>query len=117
MAEAAAPDSAGSAERMIHMMNEAMLAPTAGVGHRAGRFEVMSVMPAPRRAGVASDAGLDERYVQEWLAAMTTGRIVGHDGVTGTLSLPAGHASFLTRAAGPNNLAVLAQYVGLLAPV
>jgi hypothetical protein len=48
---------------------------------------------------------------------MTTGRIVDHDGAAGTFSLPANHAAWLTRAAGQDNLAVLAQYVGLLALV
>jgi len=43
---------------------------------------------------------LDERYVREWLAAMTTGRIVGHDGATGTFSLPADHAAWWDRAVG-----------------
>ena len=117
MAEAEAPDSAGFAERMIHMMNEAMLALMVSVGHRTGLFDVMAAMPAATSAEIAYDAGLDERYVREWLAVMTTGRIVEHDGVTGTFSLPAGHAPFLTRAAGPGNLAIQAQYVGLLALV
>jgi SAM-dependent methyltransferase len=117
MAEAEAQDSAGFAERMIHMMNEAMLALMVSVGHRTGLFDVMAAMPAATSTGIAAEAGLDERYVREWLAVMTTGRIVEHDGVTGAFSLPAGHAAFLTRAAGPNNLAVLAQYVGLLALV
>jgi SAM-dependent methyltransferase len=48
---------------------------------------------------------------------MTTGRIVDHDGAAGTFSLPADHAAWLTRSAGLNNLAIQAQYVGLLALV
>jgi SAM-dependent methyltransferase len=115
MAAAEAPDSAGFAEQMIHMMNEAMLALMISVGHRTRLFDVMAAMPAATSAEIASEAALDERYVREWLAVMTTGRIVEHDGVTGTFSLPAGHALFLTRAAGPDNLAIQAQYVGLLA--
>jgi SAM-dependent methyltransferase len=117
MAEAEAPGSAGFAERMIHMMNEAMLALMVSVGHRTGLFDVMAAMPAATSAEIASEAALDERYVREWLAVMTTGRIVEHDGVTGTFSLPADHAPFLTQAAGPDNLAIQAQYVGLLALV
>jgi ubiquinone/menaquinone biosynthesis C-methylase UbiE len=117
MAEAEAPDPAVFAERMIHMMNEAMLALMVSVGHRTGLFDVMATMPAATSAEIASEAALDERYVREWLAVMATGRIVEHDGVTGTFSLPANHASFLTRAAGPDNLAIQAQYVGLLALV
>src|SRR6201995_770009 len=62
-------------------------------------------------------AELDERYVREWLAVMTTGRIVEHDGAAGSYSLPAEHAAWLTRAAGMANLATGMQYIGLMAQV
>src|SRR5215472_14050850 len=105
------------ARRMVHMLNEAALALMVSVGHRAGLFDVMAAMPAATSAEIAAAAALDERYVREWLAAMTTGRIVKHDGAAGSFSLPADHAAWLTRAAGPDNVAVQAQYVGLLALV
>jgi SAM-dependent methyltransferase len=117
MADAQAGISAEFAQRMFHMLNEAMLALMVSVGHRTGLFDVMATMPAATSAEIASHAELDERYVREWLAAMTTGRIVGHDAAAGTFSLPADHAAWLTRTAGPDNLAVEAQYVGLLALV
>jgi SAM-dependent methyltransferase len=117
VAEAGDRGSAEFAERMIHMMNEAALALMVSVGHRTGLFDVMAAMPAATSAQIASAARLDERYVREWLAAMTTGRIVDHDGAAGSFSLPADHAAWLTRAAGADNLAVQAQYVGLLALV
>jgi ubiquinone/menaquinone biosynthesis C-methylase UbiE len=117
MADAQAGISAEFAKRMTHMLNEAMLALMVSVGHRTGLFDVMATMPAATSAEIASRAELDERYVREWLAAMTTGRIVGHNAATGTYSLPADHAAWLIRAAGPDNLAVEAQYVGLLALV
>jgi ubiquinone/menaquinone biosynthesis C-methylase UbiE len=102
---------------MMHMLNEAALALMVSVGHRTGLFDAMAAMPAATSAEIASEAALDERYVREWLAAMTTGRIIDHDGAAGSFSLPADHAAWLTRAAGLDNLAVLAQYVGLLALV
>jgi ubiquinone/menaquinone biosynthesis C-methylase UbiE len=117
MAHAHAARTPAFAERMIHMVNEAMLALMVSVGHRTGLFDVMAKMPAATSAEIASSAELDERYVREWLAAMTTGRIVDHDGATGTFSLPADHAAWLTRTAGPDNLATETQYVGLLALV
>jgi winged helix-turn-helix protein len=64
MAEAEAPGSAVFAERMIHMMNEAMLAPIS-VGLRTGLFDVMAARPAATSAEIASEAALDERYVRE----------------------------------------------------
>ena len=117
MTEAGAGGAAEFARRMLHTMNEAALALMVSVGHRTGLFDVMAAMPAATSAEIASSAALDERYVREWLAVMTTGRIVDHDGATGSFSLPADHAAWLTRAAGRNNLAVGMQYIGLLAVV
>jgi SAM-dependent methyltransferase len=117
MTEAEATGSAEFAERMLHMMNEAAVALMVSVGHRTGLFDVMAGMPAATSAEIASRAALDERYVREWLAVMTTGRIVDHDGATGSFSLPGEHAAWLTRAAGLNNLAIGMQYIGLLALV
>jgi 2-polyprenyl-3-methyl-5-hydroxy-6-metoxy-1,4-benzoquinol methylase len=105
------------AERMLRTMNEASLALMISVGHRTGLFDVMAVLPAATSVDIASRAGLDERYVREWLAVMTTGRIVEHDGEAGTYTLPADHAAWLTRAAGIDNLATGMQYIGLLALV
>jgi SAM-dependent methyltransferase len=88
------------AERMLRTMNEAALALMVSVGHRTGLFDVMAGMPAATSAEIASRASLDERYVREWLAAMTTGRIIEHDSTAGSYSLPAGHAAWLTVMAG-----------------
>jgi SAM-dependent methyltransferase len=117
MNKAQAAGSSEFAERMLRMKNEAALALMVSVGHRTGLFDVMSAMPPATSAEIASRAALDERYVREWLAVMTTGRIVEHDGATGSYSLPADHAAWLTRAAGMNNLATGAQYIGLMALV
>jgi len=105
------------AERMIGVLNAGMLALMTSVGHRTGLFDTMASLPPATSAGIAEAAGLDERYVREWLSAMTTGGIVEHDPETMTFVLPAERAAWLTRAAGPENLAVQAQYVGLLAGV
>jgi len=64
---------------MLGMMNEAALALMVSVGHRTGLFDAMAQMPPATSAEIASAAALDERYVREWLAAMTTGRITEHD--------------------------------------
>jgi ubiquinone/menaquinone biosynthesis C-methylase UbiE len=117
MSEVRAGDSTEFADRMLRMMNEAALALMVSVGHRTGLFDVMAAMPAATSAEIASRASLDERYVREWLAVMTTGRIVEHDGATGSYWLPADHAAWLTRAAGIDNLATGMQYIGLMAQV
>jgi 2-polyprenyl-3-methyl-5-hydroxy-6-metoxy-1,4-benzoquinol methylase len=116
-AEAGAADSKEFARRMTRILNDGALALMVSVGHRTGLFDVMAAMPAATSERIASAAGLDERYVREWLAAMTTGRIVDHDPAAGAFSLPAAHAAWLTRGAGKENLAIQAQYVALLALV
>lgn len=105
------------AERLLGVLNAGALALMVSIGHRTGLFDTLARLPPATSAQIAAAAGLDERYVREWLAAMTTGRIVDHDSHALTFALPAAHAAWLTRAAGPNNLALQAQYVGLLALV
>jgi SAM-dependent methyltransferase len=117
MSDARAGGSTDFAGRMLRTMNEAALALMVSVGHRTGLFDVMAAMPAATSAEIASRASLDERYVREWLAVMTTGQIVEHEGASEAYSLPADHARWLTRAAGMNNLATGMQYIGLMALV
>jgi 2-polyprenyl-3-methyl-5-hydroxy-6-metoxy-1,4-benzoquinol methylase len=103
--------------RMVGLLNDAMLGLMLSVGHRTALFDVMASMGPATSAEVAQRAGLDERYVREWLNAMTVGRIVDHDASSSRYQLPAEHAAFLTRAAGPNNLAGFAQYLSLMGGV
>jgi SAM-dependent methyltransferase len=105
------------AARLRGVCNSGMLALMIGIGHRTRLFDIMASLPPSTSSQIAEAAGLDERYVREWLGAMTTGRVVHHDPVTLTFVLPPEHAGSLTRAAGPDNLAVVAQWVGLLAQV
>ena len=105
------------AERLLATLNHGALCLMISVGHRTGLFDVMRDM-APASAGeIAVKAGLNERYVREWLGAMVTGRVIEMDPATERFALPAEHAAFLTRAAGADNLAVFAQYIPLLGNV
>ena len=105
------------AERMIGVLNEGALAIMTSVGHRTGLFDAMAELPPSTSEQVASAAGLNERYVREWLAAMVVGGIVEHDPAGGTYHLPPEHAAFLTRAASPNNVAVTAQFIAVMGSV
>ena len=104
-------------ERMLGILNDGMLALMISVGHKTGLFDSLAALPPSTSAEIAAAASLDERYVREWLAAMTTGGIVEYEAVGSTFGLPADRAALLTRAAGIDNLAIQAQYVGLLATV
>jgi 2-polyprenyl-3-methyl-5-hydroxy-6-metoxy-1,4-benzoquinol methylase len=102
------------AGRLLGSFNEGALCLMISVGHRTGLFDAMSTMPPARSEEIASQAGLDERYVREWLGAMVTSRVVDYDAVGQRYRLPREHAAFLTRTAGSDNLSVVAQYVAVM---
>jgi hypothetical protein len=106
------------ASKMIGVLNGGALALMTSIGHRTGLFDAMAKLPEPEgSAQIALAAGLNERYVREWLGAVVTGGVVEYNPVDGTYRLPPEHAAFLTRAASPNNMAVTAQFVSLLGAV
>lgn len=105
------------AERFLGDLNTSAVVLMTSIGHQVGLFDAMADMPPATSKKIAAAAGLNERYVREWLAAMVTGRVIDHDPDEGTYSLPAEHAAWLTRGAGVDNLAVTAQYIPLLAQV
>lgn len=105
------------ADRMRTMLNEACLALQTSVGHQAGLFDTMADLAPSTSAEIAAAAGLDERYVREWLAAMTVGGIVDYDAGYGTYTLPPAHAASLTRAAGVGNQASMTQYIAMMGEV
>lgn len=105
------------AERALGILNDACLALQISIGTDVGLFETMSTLPPSTSAEVAKAAGLNERYVREWLNALTTGGIVDYDPQARAYSLPPEHAYFLTSAGGTNNMATTMQFVPMLAQV
>ena len=105
------------AARVLTALNNGALCLTFSVGHRTGLFDVMSQLPSARSEEIAGRAGLNERYVREWLGAMVTGGVVAFDPASNRYRLPPEHAAFLTRAAAADNMAVLGQYIGVLGSV
>jgi 2-polyprenyl-3-methyl-5-hydroxy-6-metoxy-1,4-benzoquinol methylase len=99
------------AERLLDILNGGALSVMISIGHRSGLFDAMAGREPATSAEIANAADLDERYVREWLGAMTAGGIVIWDQHRHGFELPAAHADWLTRAASPNNLAVSAQFV------
>jgi SAM-dependent methyltransferase len=108
-------------QTMTGIMNGGALALMCSIGHKTGLFDTMAGMEPATSAEIARAAGLDERYVREWLAAMTAGGVVDHEpgreGSGGTYHLPPEHGGLLTRAAGPLNLTTYCQYIALLGQV
>ncbi|CCQ74825.1 class I SAM-dependent methyltransferase [Magnetospira sp. QH-2] len=103
--------------RMVDALNAGALCLMTSVGHRTGLFDAMGDGAARTIDQLATDAGLNSRYVREWLGAMVSAQVVEHDHDGGTYRLPVEHAACLTRDATPNNLAVFTQYMPHLGTV
>jgi len=104
----------GFAERMGESMNQASLMLMLSLGHRTGLLDVMATLEDVTSEELAERAGLNERYVREWLGAMFTGGVVELNPATNCYKLPAGHAQWLTRSGSGDNFASLAQWIGVL---
>jgi SAM-dependent methyltransferase len=94
------------AQQLVGIMTGGRLSLMISIGHRTGLFDA-----------IADAAGLNERYVREWLGAMVCGRIVEYNPAARTYRLPAAHAALLTRAAGIRNMAMMAQPIALFGMV
>ncbi len=105
------------AESLLGTLNGAALTLMVSIGHRTGLFDTMRGMPASTSHRIAAAAQLDERYVREWLGAMTVGGVVACDSAGTLFHLPEEHAVALTRAAAADNMAVFAQYIAVLGGV
>ncbi|HXZ85132.1 MAG TPA: class I SAM-dependent methyltransferase [Myxococcota bacterium] len=100
--------------KMLGVLNGAAVALMTSIGHRTGLFDVMSRMQPATSAAIAAAAGLDERYLREWLAAMVTGGVIDYDPEGASYALPREHAALLTRAARRDNVAATCQWVPAL---
>ncbi len=105
------------AERMFDVLNSGGLALAISIGHRTRLFDAMGPLPPSTSEAIADAAGLDERYVREWLGVMVTGSIVEYFPIEDTYVLPPEHAAVLTRRACPDNLAIPMQFIPILGRV
>lgn len=102
--------------RLIGILNDSSIALLVSVGHQTGLFETLSALPAAPSVLIADAAGLNERYVREWLGGMTTAGFVDYQPVEGTYLLRPEFVPVLT-GAGTENLARTLQYVPLMSEV
>ncbi|MFD5086429.1 class I SAM-dependent methyltransferase [Kitasatospora sp. NPDC058406] len=111
------------AGRVVQVLNDACLGIMASVGHQTGLFDTMAGLAPSTSGEIAAAAGLDERYVREWLGGMAVGGFVEYEPGPepgpehGRYRLPPEHAASLTRAAGPDNAAGMMQYLALMGEV
>ncbi|CAL9396588.1 hypothetical protein SUDANB121_01379 [Nocardiopsis dassonvillei] len=107
----------GFSDRLIGFMESGSAALLCGLGHRLGLFDTMAGRGPMTAPEVARAAGLNERYVREWLAGVTMARVVEYDPQARTYLLTPEHAACLTRTAGPDNIARLMTVMSMLARV
>jgi len=105
-------------DKMVEILNYGSLNLVIGLGYRAGLFDIMDARNRPCTVEeICAAAGLNTRYVQEWLGVMVCGNIVelvrDDDGQPRFL-LPKAHGDVLARRAGSGNLGVYTQEIPLL---
>lgn len=93
------------AQQVVSIYAGSMLNYMIDLGHRTGLLATAAQGPGTSEE-LAARAGLTERYVREWLAAMVTGGVFEYDPATTTYTLPPEAAAVLT--GGPLPLAVMA---------
>jgi len=81
---------------MVRHLEGAAVSVMLEIGRRVGLFEAMAEMGPATSEVIAETAGLNERYVREWLAAMVCGGIVEYTAAEHTYRLPREHAAGLT---------------------
>jgi len=105
-------------ERMRDILNCGALNLAMALGYKHRIFDVMEEFDFPETSGIiAEKAGLNARYIKEWLGIMATGRIVEISSMgagEALYYLPKEHAALLTRSSGSSNMGVYAQEIPLL---
>ena len=81
------------AGRLLTALNDGAMCLMASIGHRTGLFDAMRDEPPHTSSEIASRAGLNERYVREWLGAMVTSGVVTVDAQSLHYQLPPEHAA------------------------
>lgn len=100
------------ARQLLNIYTGSVLAQLVNIGYQTGLFEAAATGPGTSQA-LSERAGLNERYVREWLGAMTTSCIFTYDPATKTYALPAEHAVLVTGQTA-RNLAPFSGMVNLL---
>jgi 2-polyprenyl-3-methyl-5-hydroxy-6-metoxy-1,4-benzoquinol methylase len=101
------------ARKLFGFYTSGVLTLMVDIGHRTGLFEALAKGPGGSEE-IATRAGLDARYVREWLSSLTTGGVLEYDADSRTFSLPPEHAVCLTGTSS-RNLAAGSQGLPMLA--
>ncbi|WP_427017682.1 methyltransferase domain-containing protein [Pseudarthrobacter sp. P1] len=115
-AQTGEPTGVEPAERLLAILNDGAIAVLASIGYQTGLFEAMATLPPATSEQVADAAGLNERYVREWLGGVAAAHFVDYDAPAGTYQLRADHVPLLS-GPGVDNLARQLLYITLMGEV
>lgn len=104
-------------KRMVGVMNDTALGLLLGIGDELGLFTVLAETGPADTATLAAAAGVDERYLREWLDGIVAADVATYDLSTGHYGLPPERSLCLTPADGPVNLARSLKMLTMLAGV
>jgi SAM-dependent methyltransferase len=101
------------AERILQILNDGAICVLGSIGHELGLFDALAALPPVTSGQLADAAGLEERYVREWLGGVTTAGFVEYDPEASTYHLCPDHAPFLTGNT-TDNLTRMMRYTALM---
>ncbi|MFJ9313847.1 class I SAM-dependent methyltransferase [Pimelobacter simplex] len=104
-------------KRIVRVREDAALGLLLGIGDELGLLDVLARTGPADPATLAAAAGVDERYLREWLDGIVAGDVATYDAATGHYALPAERAACLTPSGGPVNLARSLKMLTMLAGV
>jgi len=109
---------ASFSQKMMDVLNYGAINLAMAIGYRTGLYEVLdSFDQAETLQQISAKAGLNSRYLKEWMGIMVSAGIIeltqDADG-TERFLLPKAHADLITRRAGSSNLGVYTQEIPLL---
>ncbi len=103
-------------EHLVEVLNHGAIGILASIGHSTGLFETLATLPPATSEQVADAAGLNERYVREWLGGIVTAGLADYDPDARTYSLREDYRPFVTGSTA-DNLARQFRYITLMGQV
>jgi 2-polyprenyl-3-methyl-5-hydroxy-6-metoxy-1,4-benzoquinol methylase len=111
------PDDQGAvADRMVRILNDGAINVLGSIGHQLGLFDTLASLPWSTSTQVADAAGLDERYVREWLGGVVTAGWVDYDPDRRLYRISEDYTPFLT-GTGVDNIARTMGLITLMGQV
>ncbi len=112
------PKPADASSKISDILNHGALNLALAIGYRTGIFDAMDALGEPVAADdIATAAGVDPRYLKEWLGVMVCGDIIAlsrNEAGQERFHLPKPYGDLLTRRSGNANLGVYTQEIPLL---